>query len=360
MSFFFLLEPLEDDVEDFSILPPPPPPPPALASELFKQQAQSIVTLKQSITKMFEVEKKKTDFPNGKSPGIRHWHIARHVFRSGLIFAPSRRASDSIVPLLMKTHIAQNRSRIDSVESSAGETPLENLIDYISDQHHQHLNVVQEKSFLKRTISDTSTCIQRNKLDDTIAQYETIMRHLKNYDQFMADHPQPSPRSMEDEVHSLQQKNSMATRQTQSLARSAGRTFTEFVMNDLLASQSSEIRRSSTAHASSQTDLNELINKLDSIPIEDTKTALNELDQAINSVIQEPPITPNSEINVIILNPPTAPQVGLWRHETNFEKNEIFQASPRKEKPLMQRLFEGKKTAYTPADLQMKPTRIRW
>lgn len=312
---------MEDEVEEFPPLPPPPPPP--LASEIFKQQAQSIVTLKQTMTKMFDVEKKKTNFPNRKSSANRYWHIARHVFRSGLIFAPSRRASDSIVPLLMKTHIAQTRSQIDRLESCSSESPLENLIDYVSDQHHQHLNVVQDKSFLKRTISDTSACIQRNKLDETITQYETIMRHLKNYDKFMADHPQPPPRPIESEVNPLQPRNSISTRQTQSLARSAGRTFTEFVMNDLLASQTSEIRRSSTAHASSQTDLNELIKKIDSIPIEDTKTALNELDQAINSVIQEPPITPNTEINVIIVNPPSAPPVGFEKEEKDLDGEEF-------------------------------------
>jgi len=32
---------------------------------------------------------------------------------------------------------------------------------------------------------------------------------------------------------------------------------------------------------------------------------------------------------------------------------------PPKEKPLMQRLFQGKKTAYSPSDLNMQSTRIR-
>jgi hypothetical protein len=309
------------------------------------------VTIKQSVAKMFDLEKKKPAFPDGKTNGIRHWHIARHVFRSGLIFGPSRRASDSIIPLLMKTHIAQSRSRTDSLNSNNTETPFQNLIDYIKQNNNdQYLNVSKEKT-LKRTISDASACIQRNKLEDTIAQYEAIMRHLKNYEKFIATHPQPPPlpvRKLSDiqekEVETLSQKSSIRNLQTQSLARQAGRTFTEFVMNDLLASQSNEPRRLSTVHAASQTNLDELIKKIDSIPIEDTKAVFRELDIAINSLVQEPPITPNAEVNVIIINPSVVQEV----------KKEVP-----KDKPLMQRLFEGKKTAYTPNDLRMESIRIR-
>lgn len=288
----------EDEIEDsFSSLPPPP------SSIVFKQQAQSIITIKQTITKIFNEKNIPT---KRKSSGNRHWHIARHVFRSGLIFAPTRRASDSIVPLLMKTHIAQNRSSIETFDMTPTNTPFENLIDYIGRHHHHDRNLQElstEKSSLQRTISDASACIQRNKLEETIGQYEAIMRHLKNYDQFMADYPQPIPSK------SMEEKNSNHVRQTQSLARNSGRTFTEFVMNDLLTSPSNESRQTSVVHMPSQTDFDQLIKKIDSIPMEDTKTALNELDQAINSVIQEPPITPNCEVNVIIVNPPSAPQV---------------------------------------------------
>ncbi len=307
-----------DDTNDFAPLPPPP------SSIVFKQQAQSIVILKQSIAKMSDFTKNKTKFSDVKNNGIHHWHIARHVFRSGLIFGPSRRASDSIIPLLMKTHIAQNRSRAVSLDSIHTETPFEALIDYITynnnNNHNnndkQHLNVLKEKPLIKRTISDASACIQRNKLDATIAQYEIIMRHLKNYDKFMAAHPKPlpvpPPRKLSDiqqNEENSSQKSSIRNRKTQSLARSVGRTFTEFIMNDILLSQSNEPRRLSTIHAASQTDLAELIEKLDSIPIEDTTTVLNELDAAINNIIIEPPITPNSEINVIVVNPPVVQEV---------------------------------------------------
>jgi hypothetical protein len=323
---FFFLEPIDFQslepslsVDDFEDLPPPP------ASIVFKQQAQSIATLKQSVTKIFDLEKKKPAFPDGKTNGIRHWHIARHVFRSGLIFGPSRRASDSIIPLLMKTHIAQSRSRTDSLDSNNTETPFQSLIDYIKQNNNdQYLNVNKEKTLIKRTISDTSACIQRNKLDDTIAQYEAIMRHLKNYDKFMATHPQPPPvRKLSDiqekDVETLSQKPSIRNRQTQSLARSVGRTFTEFVMNDLLASQSNEPRRLSTVHAASQTDLNELIKTIDAIPIEDTKAVLEILDTAINNLVQELPITPNDEVNVIIVNPAVEQEV---KKEVRRSKND--------------------------------------
>jgi hypothetical protein len=307
---------LGEDTNDFTPLPPPP------TSIIFKQQAQSIATLKQSVSKMFDPDKKKTKFTDGKNNGIHHWHIARHVFRSGLIFVPSRRASDSIIPLLMKTHIAQNRSRTNSLDSTHTETLFEVLIDYITynnndDKDKQHVNISKDKPIFKRTISDTTACIQRNKLNDTIAQYEIIMRHLKNYDKFMAEHPKSSPMSLKGKLIDNQQneenpslhKSSIRNRQTQSLARSVGRTFTEFVMNDLLSTQSNEPRRLSTVHAASQTDIAEIIQKIDAISIEDTKAVLQELDTAINSIIQEPPITPNSEINVIVVNPPITSEV---------------------------------------------------
>jgi len=306
---------LEEDTNDFELLPPPP------ASIIFKQQAQSIVTLKQSVAKMFDLDKKKTNFSDGKNTGIHHWHIARHVFRSGLIFVPSRRASDSIIPLLMKTHIAQNRSRTNSLDSTHTETLFEVLIDYITynnnDKDEQHVNISKDKPIFKRTISDTTACIQRNKLNDTIAQYEIIMRHLKNYDKFMAEHPKPLPMPLTGKLIDNQQneenrslhKSSIRNRQTQSLARSVGRTFTEFVMNDLLSTQSNEPRRLSTVHAASQTDITELIQKIDAISIQDTKAVLQELDTAISSIIQEPPITPNSEINVIVVNTPVTSEV---------------------------------------------------
>ena len=268
---------------------------------------------------MFDNDRKKARYTDVKNNGIRHWHIARHVFRSGLVFAPSRRASDSIIPLLMKTHIAQYRTRCDSVDSVLNETPFESLIDYLTYNNDNNKNEnmnLSAKVAVKRTISDTSACIQRNKLNDTIVQYETVMRHLKNYDKFMETHPiPPSPAlsarkssDVQPMEENLQSKPSIKTRQTQSLARSVGRTFTEFVMNDLLLSPSAKTstnasRRSSIAHAASQTDLTELVQK-DSIPSEEEKSVLNELDMAIDNIEKEAPLTPNSEINVIVVNTP--------------------------------------------------------
>jgi hypothetical protein len=275
---------------------------------------------------MFDNDRKKVRYPNVKNNGIRHWHIARHVFRSGLIFAPSRRASDSIIPLLMKTHIAQYRTHRDSVDSALNETPFASLIDYLTynnDNNTENMNL-SVKIAVKRTISDTSACIQRNKLNDTIVQYETIMRHLKNYDKFMETHPIPPSPALSTRKSSdvqpieenLQPKPSIKTRQTQSLARSVGRTFTEFVMNDLLLSPSAkasttELRRSSTVHAASQTDLTELVQKEDSIPSEEAKSVLNELDMAIDNIEKEVQLTPNSEINVIVVNTPVVQEENI-------------------------------------------------
>jgi hypothetical protein len=307
---------IENDPDEFLPLPPPP------SSIVFQQQAKTIATLKQSVTKMFDADKKKPSYPDAKNKGIRHWHIARHVFRSGLIFGPSRRASDSIIPLLMKTHIAQHHSRSDSMDSVLTQTPFENLIDYLQFNKDEDMaKDFKQKQIIKRSTSDTSACIQRNKLNDTVAQYETIIRHLKNYDKFISVYPVPSPQSSTRKVTLSEQisnnsqqtstsKSSIRSRQTQSLARSAGRTFTDFIMNDCLLSPSpkpgsNEQRRSSTVHAASQTDLTESIQQTDFIPMEETiepEPAKEETKKTDTK--QEETLTANSEINVIVVNSP--------------------------------------------------------
>ena len=148
-----------------------------------------------------------------------------------------------------------------------------------------------------RTTSDASVCLRRNQLKDTIAQYETIVKHLKNYEKFMAENPASTSRK--EAMAEIIADRTHRTRQTQSLARNAGRTFTEFIMNDLLSTTPSlrEQRGSSIAHAASQTDLSCL-----------------EQEESVE-VIKEP--------------------------------------------PLIQRLFQGKKSAFNPDDLQLQSVRIR-
>lgn len=138
------------------------------------------------------------------------------------------------------------------------------------------------KSRIVRTTSDASVCLRRNQLKDTIAQYETIVKHLKNYEKFMAEHPVSTSR--EKAMAEIIADQTHRSRQTQSLARHAGRTFTDFIMTDLLSTTPS------IAHAASQTDL---------------------------SCIEQ------------------------------------------EEQPLIQRLFQGKKTAFNPDDLQLQSVRIR-
>ncbi|CAF2482126.1 unnamed protein product [Rotaria sp. Silwood2] len=351
-----------NDADDFLPLPAPP------SSVIFQNQAQTVRTLKHSVMKMFDIDKKKTHI-NVKNNGIRHWHLARHVFRSGLIFSPSRRASDSIIPILMKTRITQYHTRTESLDSIYKQTPFQTLIDYLSYDNDENMNLLEKKTNVARTISDTTACIQRNKLNDTIAQYETIMRHLKNYDKFKETYPMTSSLTSTQKTINTKQimkkreefiqrnlTNKLAIRssQTQSLARSAGRTFTEFIMNDLLTSnisqQSSNMQLS--VHTASQTESIEilqptesikLIEKIESIPIEETNAIINELDTVLNNTEAEVQLTPNSEINVIIVN---------------FSTTEEENITQPKEKPLMQRLFEGKKTAYTSHDLDMELNRI--
>ncbi|CAF3871595.1 unnamed protein product [Rotaria sordida] len=350
-----------NETDDYLPLPTPP------SSIIFQHQAQSIITPKPSIIKMFDNDKKKTSIIRVKSNGIRHWHLARHVFRSGLIFSSLRRASDSIIPILMKTNIAQYHSRTESLDSIHTQTPFQTLIDYLSYNNNDNINLLENKTIVKRTTSDTSACIQRNTLDDTIAQYEIIMRHLKNYNKFKETYPIPTRLSSEEKSLNtkkiLKKKNEFIQQnstnksiirnsQTQSLARNVGRTFTEFFMNDLLLSNTSQPSSINTIHTESQTEPIEiiqitqpiqLIEKSQSIPIEETNAVINELDNILNNTDTEVPLTPNSEINVIIIN------------SSNIEEENIAQS---KEKPLMQRLFEGKKTAYTSNDLHMESVRI--
>ncbi|CAF1097041.1 unnamed protein product [Adineta ricciae] len=351
--------------DDSEQLPPPP------ASIVMKDQIQSMITLKQCVAKMFDFNTKTSPFSHGKSTGIHHWHITRHVVRSGLIFARSRRASDSIIPILIRTHIAQQRPRSDSLDSIYMTTPLESLVDYFASDSKISTQKpkAQKKIFIKRTISDSTGCIERNRLNETISQYETLMRHLKNYDKFMSTYPTSTSVPLEHSFTDLEKrisrvevdlqqdstrKSSMQSRQTQSLARNAGRTFTDFVMNDLRLppsagkSLSNEPQRLNTVHAASQTDLTEMVQKVDSTVdasvVDETKEILQQLDNVLINTEdkKEVPITANGEINVIVVNSPVVNEPKLQKKET----------------PLMQRLFEGKKSIYTPENLEMETMRL--
>ncbi|CAF3453095.1 unnamed protein product [Rotaria socialis] len=347
-----------NDADEILSLPAPP------TSVIFQHQTQSLITLEQSAMEFFDIDKTKAHDRNIKTGGIRHWHLARHVFRSGLVFSSSRRASDSIIPLLMKTRNAQCRLRAESVDSTQIQTQFQNLIDYISYNNDENINSSDKKIIVKRTTSDTTACIQRNKLNDTIAQYETIMRHLKNYDKFTATYPISSPSLLasskptnkkeilkKTEEYFQQNsinKSSARNTQTQSLARSAGRTFTEFIMNDLLSANTSKASSNvetfpKIADTASQTESIPLIETDESIHSEETHQVIKEFNNALIECDSEIPITANSEINVIIVSPvdTLAPAIILPE-----------------EQPLMQRLFEGKKSAYSPDDLNMETQRI--
>ncbi|CAF2097960.1 unnamed protein product [Rotaria magnacalcarata] len=347
-----------NDADEILSLPAPP------ASAISQHQTQSLISLQQSVMKLFDIDKTKAHDRNIKTDGIRHWHLARHVFRSGLVFSSSRRASDSIIPLLMKTRNAQCRHRAESVDSIQIQTPFQNLIDYISYNNDETINSSDKKPIVKRTTSDTTACIQRNKLNDTIAQYEAIMRHLKNYDTFMITYPISSTLSLasskptnkkeilkKTEEYFQQNsinKSSIRNTQTQSLARSAGRTFTEFIMNDLLSSNTSKTSSNvqtfpKIVDTESQTEPIPLIETGESIRSEEANQVIEEFNNALIEFDSEIPITANSEINVIIVNPVDTLVPAIILPE---------------EQPLMQRLFEGKKTAYSPDDLNMETKRI--
>ena len=322
------------------ILPPPPP------KLLFQHHAQSVATIKRTLNQMAIPQRNSITEKETLQTGIHHWHIAKHVFRSDLIFNRKRRASDSILPLLVKTHQANNaRSRADSVQSTLSQTPLENLIDYVTYHKLDENDPSTMPRKIHRSASDVSHCIRRNQLDDSIFQYELILRHLKNHEQFMSTYPTRSTSSKQCEQSSeteqsvklneieskfLAQKT-LPHRQTQSLSRNVGRTFSEFIMNDLfpptVSSNSSVMKeqRRNISHTSSQTDSVELTHEMkndakaltastpstsirsersNSIINEEAKVVLNEFDAILDNNTSDPPITPNSEINVIVLQSP--------------------------------------------------------
>lgn len=326
-------------IEEFSTRLDPLPPP----KLLFQHQAQSVGTIKQTLKKMNVPKRNSIPHKQLSNSGAHHWHITKHVFRSGLILNRTRRASDSILPLLIKTHQASGRSRAGSVDSTLSQTPFESLINYITLNRADENDPSAIPMRTKRSTSDVSNCIRRNQLDDSIFQYESILRHLKNYEQFTSTHP---PRSSigssissktgeqslnPDQTTTLHEaqarflaKSSIPNRQTQSLSRNVGRTFSEFIINDLFPSSSplSKGQRCSLFHASSQTDSSEateeikdeakeLTEIIPSIPFErststineEADAVLNEFDTILDNTMQEPHITPNSEINVIIIQP---------------------------------------------------------
>ncbi|CAF3630211.1 unnamed protein product [Rotaria sordida] len=349
-----------------------------------KHQTQSMTTVGQATA---TDKKQNILFKHPKTNGIRNWQIVRLIFRSGLALNRTRRASDTMVPLLMKTYKVNQRSRTNSTDSTHSQPPFETLVDYFTHNIEYHNEVLSVPQRIKRSPSYTSSCMRRNKLDETIFQYEMILRHLKNYDEFMSTHPLPSSDSLvstkqqqkklfntqqinnkNEEKEKIHDKTFISKRQTQSLSRNVGRTFSEFIINDLFLSPSSkkspnEQQSISISHASSQTDLFESIHSINNqtntfsetvrnpesdrnnivTNEEEKQVVLNEFDTMLNNNEQATSITPNSQINVIVVNLPTAP------------KEEITAS---REKPLMQRLFERKKSAYSPDDLNMQPIRL--
>ncbi|UJR37535.1 hypothetical protein I4U23_030237 [Adineta vaga] len=360
-------------LEDDPLLSIPAPPP----SIMFKYQAQNISVMKQMVNKMTIDEKKNILSKISKTTGIHRWKITRLAFRSGLIFNRSRRASDSILPLLMKTHFITHRSRVDSLNSVSSETPFESLIDYLTGDNDEEETYLTKAKKNKRAKSDVSDCLRRNRLDDAILQYKMVLQHLKNHGQFMAEYPAPSLDKVVQREKSFDMKLTTSTsaqkeeiavkssspskRQTRSLSRDFGRTFSSFIMNDLFHSETDKPnlekqKRPSFSHASSQTthsdsihekqdepiDSNEEIQNLEFIGIntdsnEEADEVLNELDTMLEQQLPAP------TADIVY---PTILEVPIDPPRTNAEES------------LMQTLFEGKKTAYSPDDHEMKSIRL--
>ena len=300
----------------------------------FSQQVQSALAVHHSATKLLDKEPTKNAPADATANSTRRWHLARHVFRSGLIFGPMRRASDSIVPLLLKAHDIRVRARTASIDSTLMGSSFANFIDYLARKADDDTcNDSPRISIMKRSRSDTSTCIERNRLTDMIAQYETMIRQLDNYSKFTVEHPLQAPTmDVSQEGEGVRAWTTAGPRQTQSLARHAGRNFTEFILNDLLLSAKSaesERRCGSTAHTASQTDLWNMGEAESDEPADEKEIVPTLIGR------EEPPLMP-SNIQVVVTDPSVEPA----------------------EQPLIARLFEGKKAAFTLDGIHMETMRL--
>ena len=304
---------------------------------------------------------------HGKSNDIRHWHLARHVLLGGLIFSRARSKSDSIIPLLAKKDSIEYCSRTDSVDSTHIHAPFQSLVNYLSSDNDKNINVQEMKTIVRRTVSNTDTCIEQNKLNDTIAQYEAIIHRLKNFDKFIATYSKQQAINRQqimkknENLHQNKSINpSIQCSKTQSLQRHIGRSFAEYLMNDCLLplspKSSPNIKpRLITVDTASQTD---------SILAKEPNENLNKLDAILDTPDKEILLDSNSKINAILVNSVLKQEENNVRLKNNFLSffkitlDYVFQTQT-KEKPLIQRLFEGKKSGYTSDDIHMESHRIR-
>ncbi|CAF1119255.1 unnamed protein product [Adineta ricciae] len=376
----YVISPFEPELpsigDDFLLSLPLPPPP---APIMFRHHAQMVTTLKGSIKKMTPEEKKNVLAKVRKITGLHRWNITRHVFRSGLALNLNRRSSDSIIPLLIRTHRANHLSRADSSESTYSENPFEKLVDYLSCDREEKETRPKQAKQIKRSNSDAVDCMERNRLDEMITQYTLILKHLKNYDIFMTQHPATSSvqavqrgKSLDNEINSpaaarkeeLFKKTISSHRQTQSLSRDFGRTFANFVMNDLHYNQAAksiveERKCSEFSDALCQT---EEIHPPDEPEPEERSADLAEAAQS-PELIETNPVSNDEEANQVLneldkvlehqsSSPPTIEDSYVVAQPSTSHSN------AQTDKPLMQYLFEGKKTAYHPDHLTMKSVRL--
>ena len=267
----------------------------------FSQQVQSALALHHSATKFLDKEPTKNSPADARS--TRRWHLARHVLRSGLIFGPKRCASDSIVPLLLKSHDVQLHARTTSIDSALMSSSFANFIDYLASNDSPRISI------MKRSRSDTSACIQRNRFSDMIAQYEAMVRHLDNYNKFTAEHPLQAPTVVVTQDGAVTPAwNVAGSRQAQSLSRHAGRNFTDFILNDLLLSTKTaenDRRRGSMTHTASQTDLSHMGEDESN---NDSHEPVDEQEMALKQIGGEEPSAVLSSIQVIVTNSPVERQ----------------------------------------------------
>ena len=263
-----------------------------------------------------------------KSNGYHRWHLARHLVRSGLLFQQSRRASDSLLPLLRKTERKQ-LDRTDSIDSDHL-SPFQSLVNYLSLDEKKSEAESQENFIpnrIKRTRSEQIDCMRRNTLDDAIIQYEQILKHLKNHSQFMSEYPVQSASELSSEnrrtsvdqpTATLVRENSSNNTRSHTLAHRLNATFSQFIIDDLFScsvnngvdkpnhlipsiSISSETSSKHEGFIYSPTEIrvNDQSRQNDSVEVQQIDIALNELDAVIG---QESERNANIPVNVIVIN----------------------------------------------------------
>ncbi|CAF0726538.1 unnamed protein product [Didymodactylos carnosus] len=176
--------------------------PPSPSDQFLRQPAQSAELIRQ-IFKIKSIDKKPVEVDNETSrlpdhgkqhqkPAIHVWNVTRAVFRSGLVLSSTRRASDSVIPM-MKTHLLigdkarRQRQKLSQLGNSFEEPlPFETFVNYLSysPEKSNGINTLEQENTMHQILKRSTSAMDPVSISDSIKNYEIIMRNLRNYEKF--------------------------------------------------------------------------------------------------------------------------------------------------------------------------------